>query len=205
MKVMKAIGGALALLGVAARAVWPAAADTIPGTRPAPRAAAAGPSWTGCGVGVHVGRANADADFGAPINIGANGTMGGVSVLCDGNWDRFVLGLFAEYDRVWGDLHTLGVNSDITLGGRAGVLITQAALAYAHVAWSRVDAGSGLSNIDGIKIGAGIEVKIPDTPFSLDLRYTHAMYENVANSGIDVSADEARLGLNYRFTGLFAR
>ena len=152
--------------------------------------------WTGCGLGLHVSRVNADVDLG-PINIGANGHTAGVSALCDVAFDRLVLGVFVDYDRMWGDLEAI-VNSDLTVGGRAGVLVTQAALFYAHAGWSRVDLAGG-SDLDGYKVGIGVEVKIPSAPVSLDLRYTHGMYDNVMGSGLDASSDSVRLGLVYRF------
>ncbi len=169
--------------------------------------------WTGCGVGVHAGRTNADTatDLGIPgfpINIGANGTKAGGEVYCDANFGVFLVGAFVSYDWVWGDLHTLGVDNDLTVGGRAGVLVSQSALVYGHAGWSQIGASgpaakAGADNADGIKVGAGIEVKVPNAPFFLDLRYTHVMYDSAFKVGkmpIDVDADEIRLGLRYKFS-----
>ena len=170
----------------------PAQASIIP---------AAVPGWTGCGVGLHGSRVNAEADFGAPINIGANGYSAGVSALCDLAFDRLVLGVFVDWDKVWGDLHTIGVNSILTVGGRAGVLVTQATLLYAHAGWNRVDLSGG-SDINGYSLGLGSEVKLQGTPVALDMRWTHREFADVMGSGIDASSDEFRLGLTYKF---FAR
>ncbi len=155
--------------------------------------------WSGCGVGMHIGRANADTDV-APVNQGVNGYTGGGELFCDAAFGVFVIGAFAEYDRIWGDLNTfagIAAKSDITIGARVGVLASQSALLYTHAGWSWVDS---LGDSNGLKVGAGIEVKLPNAPFFLDLRYTHAMYDNVPIGFVPMNADEVRLGLKYKFS-----
>ncbi len=153
--------------------------------------------WSGCGAGVHAGLVNADADFGSIVNMGANGQAAGVDIYCDRAFDRFVVGLFVDYSWAFGDIHTLGVDTDLTVGGRAGFLLTQNILAYALAAWTRADAGS--NHYDGIKVGGGLETKIPGAPFFLALEYTKATYANVGGSTVDVNADEVMLRFRYKF------
>jgi opacity protein-like surface antigen len=155
--------------------------------------------WSGCGVGAHVGIANADTDT-APVNLGVNGYLGGAEVFCDANWGVFLIGAFASYDRFWGDLHTfagVAAKSDITIGARVGVLASQSALLYTHAGWSWVDS---LGDGNGPKVGAGVEVKLPNAPFFLDLRYTHTMYGDAPVGFVPMNADEVRLGLKYKFS-----
>ncbi len=158
--------------------------------------------WSGCGVGIHAGIVNADADFGAPINIGSNGQLAGLGAYCDRAFDRFVIGLFGDFSWAFGDIHskTIGADSDVTLGGRAGVLVTRDILAYALAAWTRVDGQFKADHITGLKVGGGMEVKIPSSPFFLALEYQKATYSNVAGSSIDINADEVMLRLRYKFS-----
>ena len=192
-------GTAFMLLLAGALITGAKAADKGGKAAPATTSVPVASGYTGCGVGLHASRVNADADFGAPINIGANGFSAGVSALCDVAFDRLVLGAFIDYDRVWGDLHTIGVDSLLSIGARGGVLVTQATLLYAHVGWNRADISGGGSNIDGYFGGLGTEVRLQGTPVSLDLRWTHREFADVMGSSIDASTDEFRLGLVYKF------
>ena len=82
--------------------------------------------------------------------------MAGADLGCDWQNGRAVIGLFASYSWAFGHLQTVGINTDLTLGVRAGYLI-HGALAYMLVGWNRVDTDGG--NVDGYKIGGGIECR----------------------------------------------
>lgn len=191
-----------------AMAATMATADTIPNRRvPAQQQQAdipymppAAKGWTGCGFGVGASLVNADADFGSPINVGANGYSGSGGVYCDKAWNRFVAGLFADYGRTWGDIETIAGNhvDTITLGGRAGFLVSDTVLAYALAAWKRTDIGS--VDFDGIAVGGGLEFRIPGTPFFGGLEYQKTRYTNVMGSTVDINADEVMLRMRYKFS-----
>jgi len=168
----------------------------------APPAAA---QWTGCGAGVHGGLVSGHLDIGAPIGIGSEGQAAGVSLNCDYKMNAFVAGAYAEYDWVFGDLKTVGVNTDTTLGGRLGVLINAGSLLYVHAGWSRLDV-SGLDAINGWKVGLGNEFRVPNSPLYLDLRYSYADYDvkDILGPIPDAHAHTFRLGLNVKFgPGMF--
>lgn len=167
----------------------------------------AGAQWTGCGAGVHGGVLAGQVDNGGPIGIGSQGQAAGVSVNCDYRMQAFVAGAFAEYSWIFGDLETVGVEKDLTLGGRLGVLVNQGSLLYVHAGWSRLDIGGG-GDVDGWKIGLGNEFRIPNSPMYLDLRYTYSDYDisDMAPPGVDASAHSVRLGLNLKFgPGMFGQ
>lgn len=163
-------------------------------------AKAAGP-WTGCGLGISGQLLQGTASVGGPVFIGADGQAVTGSAFCD--WQQgsapFVIGLFADYSRIFGDLKTIGATYDWSVGGRAGILVTNDALLYAHGEWLRVS-GSSIPNVDGIGVGAGLEVKLPSAPnVSVDMRYTHDFMDNKTfGPSVDVRGDSIRLGLNFK-------
>jgi hypothetical protein len=159
--------------------------------------AKAGTSWTGCGAGVHGALIEGGASAGGPVGLSMTGQSAGVSLFCDYQMQALVAGVFLEGDYVWGDLHKFGIDNTVTVGGRLGVLPTQNALVYALGQWTRI-LGSG-DHLDSWGMGAGIEVKIPKTPASLDFRYTHLWVEKDAfGPGVDVRGDSIRLGVNFK-------
>jgi opacity protein-like surface antigen len=163
--------------------------------------------WTGCGAGVHGGVMAGQLDAGGPIGIGSQGQTAGVSVNCDYRMQAFVVGGFVEYSWIFGDLETVGVEKDMTVGSRLGVLVNPSSLLYTHAGWTRLDLGGG-GDVDGWKIGLGNEFRIPNSPMYLDLRYTYANYDisDMAPPGFDASAHSVRLGLNVKFgPGMFGQ
>ena len=101
--------------------------------------------WTGCGAGVHGGLVAASVDLQpSPFNIGAQGQAAGLAVNCDYKMGAFVGGIHAEYSWIFGDLNTIGVEADTTLGGRLGVLINAGSLLYAHAGWTHLLLRTGL-------------------------------------------------------------
>lgn len=156
--------------------------------------------WQGCYVGGFGAAVHGAADLGGGFDLGAKGQMLGGTLGCDVLiGPRFVAGGFTEYGRMFGDLHkNIGVDNDWTVGARAGLLINSSTLLYGHGDWSRIDTSG--PHFDGWKAGAGVEMKLPAYPqWSLDLRYSHGWYDNVASSGVNVTSDSVRLGLTWKF------
>lgn len=165
------------------------------------------PSWTGIGFDVHGSLANGSADFGAPVNLSMDGQMAGASAFYNHRFGPLVLGVDAGYDRVWGDLHTFGIDYAYTIGVRAGLLATDRTLVYARGEWLRAQGSGG--HIDGYGLGAGIEARIAGTPASIALEYMHDwMDKNAFGPGVDVSSDRITTRLKFNFdrdvTKLFA-
>ena len=162
--------------------------------------------WTGCGAGIHGAMANANLTAGGPIGISSQGQTAGVEVNCDYKAQAFVFGAFVEYDKVFGDLEKLGVKTDLTVGGRAGILFNAHSLLYLHGGWTQLDVGPKL---DGIKLGLGNEFRIPNSPIYMDLRYTYAIYDVQdlgAPSTVDANAHIFRLGAKLKFgPGMFGQ
>lgn len=200
-------------------------------------AAPAQAGWTGCYLGVHGGLAasNLNTDltatgFGSLLNIdglSATGSMYGVHIGCDYQMERFVLGVFGDYD--WYDadfsissplaglsLATTGLDKSWSLGGRAGFLATQTTLVYGLVAWSQLDmnpitvlggvASLPLGSTDGVSVGAGIETELMKN-VRLKLEYRYTMYDKIVSPigpglSLDIEPDvhTVRLGLSYAFS-----
>lgn len=178
-------------------AVLIGAAMTIIGVTISARTAKAGTSWTGCGVGVHGGLAEGSADLG-PAHIGITGQTAGAGVLCDYQMGpAIVAGVFAEADKVWGDLEAFGIDWTWSAGGRLGLLPHQSTLVYGLAQWTRIETAG--PSLDAWGLGAGIEVKIAKTPLSIDLRYVHLWVEDVFGPSVDVAGDTIRVGLNFKF------
>jgi len=145
----------IALTALAAFTGSASAADL--GARPYTKAPAAVPapvaSWTGCYIGAGGGGAYTNNDhndfvagFGAVgpnLTTGARGWFGTVGAGCDYQFDRFVVGIFGDYDfmDVKGDISTGGTFAQSlvgsqkqdwqwAVGGRVGYLITPQLLTY---------------------------------------------------------------------------
>lgn len=154
-------------------------------------------AWgTGCGVGIHGSWVNADLDTGSPITLSSTGRLVGLEGFCDAVWNNFLIGAFASYDWVYGDLHTIGVDNVLTVGGRFGYVIQGVSLLYGHAGWVQAD-GSGIPDTTGIKFGLGLETKLPNAPVYVDLRVSRSIYDGAVGP-MDVDADEIRLGLRYK-------
>ena len=163
--------------------------------------------WTGCGAGVHGGLVAGQVDAGGPIGIGSQGHTAGVSLNCDYRMQVFVVGAFADYSWMFGDLKTVGVEKDLTLGGRLGVLINSGSLLYVGAGWTQLSLSGG-GDVDGWKILLGNEFRIPNSPLYLDLRATYASYDlsDMAPPGVDASGLSARAGFNVKFgPGMFGQ
>ena len=157
------------------------------------------PSWTGLGFDVHGALVNGSADFGAPVTIGMDGQMAGLTAFYRHRFGPLVLGGDVGYDRVWGDLHsTLGINDAWTVGATAGLLATDRTLIYTRGEWIRVEASG--AHVNGWGMGGGVEVKLANTPASLALEYMHDWYDNNAfGPGVNVSSDRIMTRVRFDF------
>lgn len=166
------------------------------GLMTSPQANATGP-WSGCGLGAHAAYVAGELTAGGPVGLGSTGQAIGASVLCDLQMDRVVIGAFADYDHFWGDLKTVGIQNDWTIGARAGLLVTPNTLLYGHAGWSQLDVTGAKFN--GWNFGAGTEMRLPTTaPLFVDLRYTHYEFAGVG-PGIDAKGDAFRVGMVWKF------
>ena len=185
--------GSLALLGGAVMFALSIIVMTTP--------AKADKSWTGCFAGVFGGYVTASAmPDGSPIGLASNGQSAGVAGGCDFQFDKMVVGGEVSYAWMFGNLSDIGVDTDLTITGRAGYLITPDTLLYGHGGWTRME-GTGFS-IDGYKAGIGGEFRLPGSAMFLDARWTHAFMNEGdigAPSTINIGSDEFRIGLKIKF------
>lgn len=156
---------------------------------------ASGRTWNGCGVGGNLGYSAGMIDAGGPIGIGSTGPAIGVTGFCDARFSSFVAGVEASYDWFYGDLSTLGVNTDLTIGARAGALINSETLLYGHIGWTQIDTDFG--KFDGYKLGPGIEFKLPGTPLYGDARYSYANYDT-GITGVNAEVHTFRFGVKLK-------
>ena len=156
--------------------------------------------WTGCGAGVFGGIVDANlGPLGPNVDLSSQGQLAGITLNCDYRVQAFVLGAFAEYAWLFGDLEKLGAQTDFTLGGRVGVLISPTSLLYAHAGWGQSDI-KGIGTLENIKLGLGNEFRIPNSPIYLDMRYSYVMFDDSKiPSSVDLDAHVFRLGLNLKF------
>ena len=155
---------------------------------------------SGCGIGVFTGHAIANADFGAPIGISSTGVIPGIMVDCGA---RIGSGIYAgatvSYGYAFQDLKTVGLNTDLSIGGRAGIILGANTLLYGHVSWSRLDTDFG--KMDGWKWGPGVGIVLPGSTWELTLQYEIGTYNlgDVGLTGVDLETRTVRGGLSYRF------
>jgi hypothetical protein len=173
-----------------------AKADGLPksGLLPLGEVAKAG-SWTGISVGGYGAWNNVDADLSPfPITFGSTGPSAGVTIAGSIQAGKFVGEIFADYGWVFGDLNDLGINNEMALGGRAGVLWGQAFVyALGAKAWADTDGGT----FEGWQYGGGVQVRLPNTPTFVSLEYRRTDWD--VSGPIDVSSDSVRAILTYRF------
>lgn len=192
------VGIAAALLVAAGIATYANAADLERGNifADAPEAPKA-KSWTGPYIGGSVGWADGHMDLG-PMNLSVDGGLATGTVGYDRQFGYFVAGVGLEYSKTFGDIkNTLGISSDISGFGRAGILFNSQTLVYGHVGYGRISGGG--DGVNSWRLGPGIELRLPGTPFTLDTRYTYHMVDDAAFGGADVSAHVIRSGINWRF------
>lgn len=101
--------------------------------------------------------------FGAQTGFVAdtNALVGG-SAFCELPSGIFVVGAFADYNVTMSDLSKAGLDKEIALGGRAGVMVNPNTQVGALWAWSQIS-GDG-EHINGQKYGPYVKFKISDAP-----------------------------------------
>ncbi len=189
MKVLSRIMLAAALAVATAFAVQPAKAQ-----------------FSGCGAGVFGGGTIGSlSGGGSPIGISADGQQVGVTAECGWKFGSLYLGGGAEYGWVYGDLEKLGAKNDLTIFTKAGVVVSNATMLYAHAGWTQISTSG--PDLTGWKAGLGSETKLGTTPLYLDLRYTYAVYDESdlgLPPSVDLTSHSFRVGLNLKFgPGMF--
>jgi hypothetical protein len=165
-----------------------------PVSRAQAEAAAPATPWAGCGIGAHAG-------IGVAVNTlgwGDDGAIFGVDASCDWQQGRGVVGIAVNYTKAAGES-----GAEYGVSARAGYLVWPSALAYMRAGWSRVDANGGAGEVDGYKIGLGVELKMPDAPIFVALEGRRNFYSDVFNTGVDHSGYEMLVRTTYKFN--FAR
>ena len=161
-------------------------------------------AWSGCGVAVYGGHSSSDFSLGGPVSLSVKGQLPGASALCDlAIGQSIVVGAFAGAEKAFGDLDdVVGINHAWDVGMRAGFLIHPSVLLYGHAAWTRMDV-SLLGSIDGWKWGPGLEVKLPASNWSVDMRYQISDMDvgTVIGPGVEMEGRTFRLGLVYKIGG----
>lgn len=155
-------------------------------------------SRTGCGVAV---TGSLDSAVLEDV-LGANGYGVSGGVLCDRQWERIVLGVFANYgigrfDWAGNDIDTQGWQA----GGRAGVVL-DTTLVYVLAAYEELNAEVVGFDVDltGPVLGGGVEVALWQG-WSGRLEYQRAMLETEGFGSAEVNIDRVSAGLVWKFNG----
>lgn len=173
------------------------------------------PKWTGCYGGASIGMAATKTElsaFGASIDgLGGDGVTAGVNGGCDIQFERFLVGAFAQY--TWTDADfklslpggsfTAGLDQAWAVGGRAGVLITNSTLAYLLGAYTEAKATSNLVTLPdfrGYIVGGGMETMIT-TNVGVKLEYQYSKFDSASIGPVTIEPvnHAIMLGINYRF------
>lgn len=160
--------------------------------------------------------------------FGGEGVSGGIGGGCDVRMQQFVFGVFGDYD--WhgvefsassgipgftGDLITLDIESQWTLGGRAGVMASSTTLVYGLVGWTQVqtsdlespllNASFDVGELNGLVVGGGMETEVsPGLWLGAEYRYTKlddediSIIPNVASVNLDTGMHSAYVTLKYK-------
>jgi hypothetical protein len=156
--------------------------------------------FSGCGAGAFGSGTIGMLSAGGPVGISSSGYSLGVTGECGWKFGAMYLGAGVDWSNQYGDLNTVGLRSDLTVFGKAGVVVSNTAMIYAHAgrAWLTTTG----PDVNAWKIGAGTEIKLANTPLYLDFRYTYTMADEKdlgLPAGIDVTGHSVRAGLNVKF------
>lgn len=204
LKVIGSIAAVISTLLFVAMLMSPVRADTLPKGKsqiadPVQETVKAA-SALNCGLGIHGSLLNGDLDFGSPVNIGSNGNSLGGSAECGGRLGIFYVGAGLDYARVYGNLKTIGVNSDMSVFGKAGLMPNDTTMIYLLLAKARMD--TSLGKFDGWGYGGGITTKLhTSAPLWLDFQARRTGFEDLMGSTIDANVTELRVGLTYKLGG----
>lgn len=191
----------------------------------APEAKADAPSWTGFYLGVHGGYSFAKTDVeltGTPLalnGLGSDGMTGGIHIGYDHQIGSVVLGLLGEWNglgktefEVTPNLLKYEIKDGFLIAGRVG-LAWGNALPYVMVGWAKHEAdlsflGTSVDShdLDGLALGAGIDVKLDDLAKGLrvGLRYTQIQFDShdvlgAGVVGLDTDLHKAEVRISYQF------
>lgn len=153
--------------------------------------------WTGPYIGAAVGWNVGMVSAGGPVGISADGGSVSGVVGYDKQWGSIVGGVGLGYSRFFGDLDTIGVNSDMFGFARLGVLVNSSTLVYGHLGYGRLDTNAG--DVDGWRLGPGVEFKLGG-PFTLAMEYQYGIYDvkDIAGPGVDARSHSFMTRLNWR-------
>lgn len=202
----------------------------------APAKASDVPKWTGVYVGASLGYGSAKTEAGVDITgvgnlatidgLGSAGHSLGLVLGADVQIDRLVLGVFADWvrhDQTWnasapllapGNLATLDIESQWTIGGRAGLAVGNA-LIYGLVGYTTVQTSDlsippaavtlGVPDLKGWALGGGVDVALGQgISAGIEYRYTDLGSESIAiDPGVaalrlDPQMHEVRARLTYK-------
>jgi hypothetical protein len=151
-------------------------------------------SWSGFGAGVYGSYINADTD--TTPSLGLTGQSVGGILSASIQMGQLVLEAYGTYGWMFGDLKDLGVDNEMSLGGRACVLATQqtAFCATGAKLWLDTEAG----NVNGWQYGGAVKWRPQNSPIELALEVLHSEYDTAGVLGVDTTSDSARLILTYR-------
>lgn len=109
---------------------------------------------------------------------------------------------------VAGDRFTVATGRDLYVGGRVGAVISPVALAYAKVGYTnaRIETryASGATtleddvNLDGVRVGAGLEYNISPTAY-LKGEYRYSHYGEIEGYDADLDRHQLMAGVGFRF------
>ena len=137
--------------------------------------------FTGARVGVELGVV--DDDF-----LGTDEATYGIVAGYDFDFQGLVAGVQASYTGLFDDEGT--DVRDITIGGRLGTKLAPATMLYGSAGYSNLDA-DGVSSLDGLKFGVGVEQAFGNLYGNLETRY--------ANYEAGVETYQTAVGIGVRF------
>jgi len=191
-------------------------AAAIACTLPAAAMAHGKPAFDGSYVGVVAGLDHVVLSAGGN-SVSKDGFLYGVVLGYDKQIDGLVLGAEAEIDGSTakesatsivtpGDSGTLKAGRDIYVGARIGERVLPATLLYikagytnarATVTYTGSTSFSGSKNLDGFRLGAGVEQSFGS--FAARVEYRFSKYSNIENTGLDAKRHQVVASLIARF------
>ena len=166
-------------------------------------ASPASAGFSGCYIGAQAGMASTNSATSIDLTgtgslldvkgLGSSGGLFGVHAGCDVKIQQFVVGAFGDYG--WHNqvmeisspllatqIARLEVDTQWTIGGRAGIAFTDSTLVYGLVGWTRVETSdlsilggalvAPVKAFDGWTFGGGISTEImPNIRLSAEYRY----------------------------------
>ncbi len=193
---------------LASAAATPAFAQEVTGDEP----------FTGPHVEALIGYDNVDGEDGVAYGIGAGFDFqaGGVIIGAEGEYMDATTRRRADSAFVAGDSLRVGAGRDLYVGARIGFAASPTTLIYGKGGYTnarqrtRYDNGAGTvtsggNNLDGYRLGAGVEQKFalfgPSGFVKAEYRYSNYKNINVGGANVDIDADRHQgvVGVGVRF------